>query len=116
MQNANTQLTTHLGKSKNDYTALKARYDKLNGDYDRLTADLNEYKSKKAEAPPAPVVVPVADNNSLRLNLYSSKNKDIPDNLVIYLIPDVSANKKIIKDSKAMTKTVILQISIKPRA
>jgi hypothetical protein len=41
-----------------------------------------------------------ADNNSLQLNLYSSKNQDIPDNLIIYLIPDVAANKKIIRESK----------------
>ena len=30
--------------------------------------------------------------------------RDIPNNLVIYLIPDVSANKKIIRDSKVYEK------------
>ena len=93
-----TQLNNDLDNSKNDYTALKNKYDKLNGDYDRLKTDYDEYKLSKA-VPDAETSTPV-DNNSLRLNLVSSKNEDIPDNLIIFLIPDVSANKKIIRESK----------------
>lgn len=100
LKNDNTTLKNDLDNSKNDYATLKSKYDKLNGDYDLLNRNYNELKLSKA----APVQkdqpsVP-ADNNKLQLNLYSSKNEKIPNNLVIYLIPDISANKKIIRDSK----------------
>ncbi|KAA9041260.1 hypothetical protein FW778_04280 [Ginsengibacter hankyongi] len=107
LNTTNAQLTTNynsvkndLDNSKSDYNTLRNKYDKLNSDYDLLNRNYNELKSSKA----APVQndqpsVPV-DNNKLQLNLYSSKNETIPNNLVIYLIPDVSANKKIIRDSK----------------
>ena len=109
---ANAQLTSNynslksdLDNSKNDYNALKNKYDKLNGDYDLLNRNYNELKSSKATVPVQDVQKSSpSDDNSLRLNLYSSKNEDIPDNLTIYLIPDVSANKKIIRDSKVYEK------------
>jgi hypothetical protein len=100
LKNDNTSLKNDLDNSKNDYTTLKSKYDKLNADYDLLNRNYNELKSSKA----APVQkdqpsVP-EDNNKLQLNLYSSKNETIPNSLIIYLIPDIAANKKIIKDSK----------------
>ncbi|HSQ43820.1 MAG TPA: hypothetical protein VLM16_02415 [Ginsengibacter sp.] len=107
LNTSNAQLTTSynivkndLDNSKNDYNTLKNKYDKLNSDYDLLSRNYNELKLSKA----APVQndqpsVP-EDNNKLQLNLYSSKNETIPNNLIIYLIPDIPANKKIIKDSK----------------
>lgn len=99
-----TSLKNDLDNSKNDYTILKNKYDKLNGDYDLLNRNFNEYKlSKPATVPDVQPSSP-ADNNNLRLNFYSSKNEDIPDNLTIYLIPDVSANKKIIRESKVYEK------------
>jgi Novel STAND NTPase 1 len=109
---SNTQLNTNytalkneLDNSKSDYTALKNKFDKLSGDYDLLSRNYNELKASKTEAPVQKVQPSQpADDNSLVLNLYSSKNEDIPDNLTIYLIPDVSANKKIIRDSKVYEK------------
>ena len=104
----NAQLTSNynslkndLDKAKNDNAALQNKYDKLNGDYDVLNKNYNELKSSKALVS-VQNTQPVAtgDNNNLQLNLYSSKNENIPNNLTIYLIPDVSANKKIIRDSK----------------
>ncbi len=105
---ANGQLTSNynslksdLEKSKNDNIALQSKYDKLNGDYDALNKNYNALKESKAAAPVQQVQssTPSTDN-SLQLNLYSSKNENIPNNLIIYLIPDISANKKIIRDSK----------------
>jgi predicted nuclease with TOPRIM domain len=104
---SNTQLTANynslksdLDNSKNDYNALKNKYDKLNGDYDLLNKNYNTLKESKAPPVQNTQSSAAADDNNLQLNLYSSKNENIPNNLVIYLIPDVSANKKIIKDSK----------------
>jgi hypothetical protein len=104
---SNAQLTSNysslkndLDKSKNDNAALQTKYDKLNGDYDLLNKNYNTLKESKAAPVQNTQPSASADNNSLQLNLYSSKNEDIPNNLVIYLIPDISANKKLIKDSK----------------
>ncbi|MEO8765961.1 MAG: hypothetical protein ABI416_16795 [Ginsengibacter sp.] len=99
-QSANTQLNSDLNNSKNELTALKNKYDKLNGDYEHLNADFNDYKSKKAQPPPVADVQSPAEDHNLRLSLYSSKNEEIPDNLIIYLIPDIAANKKLIRDSR----------------
>jgi ABC-type phosphate transport system ATPase subunit len=109
---SNAQLTSNynslkndLDKAKNDDAALQNKYDKLNGDYDVLNKNYNELKSSKATVPVQDVQKSSqSDDNSLRLNLYSSKNENIPDNLTIYLIPDIAANKKIIKDSKVYEK------------
>jgi hypothetical protein len=100
LNNTYTSLNNESASSKNDYTALKTKYDNLKGDYDLLKRNFDELKSSKAVTVPDEQSAPVADKNSLRLNLYSSKNENIPGNLTIYLIPDVSANKKIIRDSK----------------
>ncbi len=93
-------LKSDLEKSKNDNAALQSKYDKLSSDYDVLNRNYNTLKESKAA--PVQQVQPSkpADDNSLLLNLYSSKNENIPNNLIIYLIPDVSANKKIIRESK----------------
>jgi hypothetical protein len=101
LKNENAQLNTDLGNSKTGYTTLKSSYDKLNGDYDLLKRNFDEFKSTK-QVVATPDVQPAApiDKNNLVLNLYSSKNETIPNSLTIYLIPDVSANKKIIRDSK----------------
>ncbi len=112
LKNENARLNNDLGNSKNDYTTLinnnttlKNTYDNLKSDYDLLKRNYNELKSSKPlpapdeQQPSAP-----ADNNSLKVNLYSSKNEDIPNNVTIYLIPDVGANKKIIRDSKTYEK------------
>src|SRR5665647_1653694 len=100
VKNDYASLNNNYTSSKNDYTTLKNNYDNLKKDYDLLNRNFNDYKSTKAvTVPDAQPSAPV-DNNSLRLNLYSSKNDNIPGNLVIYLIPDVSANKKIIRESK----------------
>jgi Novel STAND NTPase 1 len=108
LSTTNTQLTSSynalksdLDNSKNDYTTLKNKFDKLSGDYDLLNRNYNELKSSK----PPPVVqdatqTQTAANGNFQLNLYSSKDENIPNNLVIYLIPDIAANKRIIKDSK----------------
>ena len=98
LNNDYTNVKNENATSKSDYNTLKNKYDQLNGDYDRLKKEYAEYKLSKA-VPDAETSTPV-DNNSLRLNLVSSKNEDIPDNLMIFLIPDVSANKKIIRESK----------------
>jgi len=96
----NNSLKSDLEKSKNDNVALQSKYDKLSGDYDLLNRNYNTLKESKTA--PVQQVQPAtpADDNSLKLNLYSSKNESIPNNLIIYLIPDISANKKIIRDSK----------------
>jgi hypothetical protein len=86
-------------KTKTDYTSLKNNYDNLKRDYDLLNRNFNAYKESQTAAPVTKPSQPV-DNNTLRLNLYSSKNQDIPNNLIIYLIPDISANKKLIRDLK----------------
>lgn len=100
LKSDNTSLKNDLDNSKNDYATLKNKYDKLNGDYDLLNRNYNELKSSKAAPVQKDQPSEPEDNNKLQLNLYSSKNETIPNNLVIYLIPDVSANKKIIRDSK----------------
>jgi hypothetical protein len=85
---------------------------KLRGDYDLLKRNFDEYKLRY---PIPPVVAPVnrtldfhpdrtpdvPDTNGLQLNLYysSPKNKRVPGNLKIYLIPDSAYNKKIIKNA-----------------
>jgi hypothetical protein len=108
LKGENTQLSADLGSSKNDYSTLKTNYDNLKstydnlkGDYDLLKRNFNELKVSKPPAvteqqqPSEP-----ADNNGLRLNLYSSKNEKIPENIPIFLIPDIPANRKIIRDAK----------------
>ena len=100
LNNTYTSLNNESASSKNDYTALKTKYDNLKGDYDLLKRNFDELKSSKAVTVPDEQSSPAADKNSLRLNLYSSKNDNIPGNLIIFLIPDVPANKKIIRDSK----------------
>jgi hypothetical protein len=100
LKNDNTSLKNDLDNSKSEYTALKNKYDKLNGDYDLLNKNYNALKESKAAPVQNVQASPPEDNNKLQLNLYSSKNENIPDNLTIYLIPDIAANKKIIKDSK----------------
>jgi hypothetical protein len=100
LKNDNTSLKNDLDNSKSEYTALKNKYDKLNGDYDLLNKNYNALKESKAAPVQNIQASPPEDNNKLQLNLYSSKNENIPDNLTIYLIPDIAANKKIIKDSK----------------
>ncbi|MGH2565178.1 MAG: hypothetical protein ACRDE5_11730, partial [Ginsengibacter sp.] len=107
LKNENSKLNNDVSGSKNDYTTLnnqfntlKNNYDNLKGDYDLLKRNFDEYKASKQVVATPDVQQPPADKNNLTLNLYSSKNENIPGNLTIYLIPDVSANKKIIRDSK----------------
>ena len=104
LTNDYNNLKNDLATSKNANTALQNNYDNLKRDYDLLNRNFNNYKESQAapanNTPPPPPV----DNNSLQVNLYSSKNEKVPDNVTIYLIPDVSANKEIIKDSKGYEK------------
>ena len=102
----NAQLTTNyntlksqLDNANSSLTASQSKYDKLKGDYDLLNRNFNQLK--ESTAAPAVQVAQPSDNNNLQLSLYSSKNEEIPQSLIIYLIPDIPANKKIIKDSKA---------------
>jgi hypothetical protein len=44
--------------------------------------------------------IDAADTNSLKLNLHYELSKAIPHNLLIYLIPDNSSNKKVIRKSE----------------
>ncbi len=73
--------------------------------YDLLRREFNAYRLKNPE-PYEPVSIKttpgIPDSNSLQLNLYysASKSTDIPGNLKIYLIPDLSYNKKIIRAAK----------------
>ncbi|HEY5465211.1 MAG TPA: ATP-binding protein [Hanamia sp.] len=99
LNNDYTNVKSDDAKSKADYTTLKNNYDDLKRDYDLLNRNFNSYKESQTVVPAAKPSQPL-DNNSLRLNLYSSKNQDIPGNLIIYLIPDISANKKLIRDLK----------------
>jgi hypothetical protein len=99
LNNDYTNLKNESSSSKNDYTTLKSSYDNLKGDYDLLKRNFNDLKASKATAV-SDVKSAEEDNNSLQLNLYSSKNDEIPHNLKIYLIPDIAANKKLIRDSK----------------
>jgi len=99
LNNDYTNLKNENASAKTDYTTLKSNYDNLKGDYDLLKRNFNDLKSSKAAVSDAKPVQP-EENNSLQLNLYSSKNEDIPNNLKIYLIPDIAANKKIIRESK----------------
>lgn len=104
LTNDYNKLKSDLTTSKNANTTLQNNYDNLKRDYDLLNRNFNNYKESHAapanNTPPPPPV----DNNMLQINLYSSKNEKVPDNVTIYLIPDVSANKKIIKDSKGYEK------------
>jgi len=100
IKNDYTTIKNDNASSKSDYNALKNKYDQLNADYGRLQKEYADYKLSKAALVTEPKPSVPVDNNSLRLNLYSSKNEEIRDNLVIYLIPDIAANKKIIKDSR----------------
>ena len=106
LKNENVRLNGDLITSKNDYatlsndnTTLKNNYNNLKSDYDLLKRNFDEYKASKPVVTTPDVQKP-ADKNNLILNLYSSKNENIPTNLTIYLIPDIAANKKIIRDSK----------------
>lgn len=111
LKNDNAGLTTDLSSAKNDYGTmkssydnLKSTYDNLKGDYDLLKRNFNDLKSSKAAATEQqPVSAPV-NNSSLLVTLYSSKNEDVPDNVIIYLIPDIAANKKIIRESRVYEK------------
>ena len=98
-----------LSKLKHDDSiAFKKDMQRLKGEYDLLKRNFEEYKLRY----PIPAfVVPdnrpldyhpkptpdVPDTNGLQLNF---RNKKVPSNLKIYLIPDSAYNKKIIR--KAM--------------
>lgn len=100
-----TNLKNESANYKNDNAALKTSYDNLKRDYDLLNKNYNELK--KSNSPvntPAPQPVTPVDNNKLILNLYSASSDGVPDNLVIYLVPDVSANKKIIRQASQFEK------------
>ena len=101
-----------LSKLKHDDSIeFKKDMQRLRGDYDLLKRNFDEYKlqfpvthidpvniSTKIPSTRPPVV---PDTNGLQLNLYYStaKNMPIPGNLKIYLIPDSSYNKKIIREA-----------------
>ena len=95
-----TNLKNESASAKTDYTTLKSNYDNLKSDYDLLKRNFNELKSSKPAITPDVKAAEPEDNNRLQLDLYSSRNDEIPHNLKIYLIPDITANKKIIRESK----------------
>lgn len=100
LNNTYTALKSTNVSSKTEYTTLKNNFDDLKRDYDLLERNFDKYKeSQVVTAAPAKTPPPL-DNNRLKLNLYSSKNQNIPHNLVIFLIPDVSANQKLIRSLK----------------
>ena len=113
-ESENNELKKNIGalsKLKHDDSIeFKKDMQRLRGDYDLLKRIFDEYKLKYPPIPrPDPIPYPppnptpdVPDTNGLQLNLYYStpKNKRVPGNLKIYLIPDSSYNKKIIR--KAM--------------
>lgn len=115
-ESENNELKRNIGalsKLKHDDSIeFKKDMQKLKGEYDLLKRNFEEYKLRY---PVPPVVPPVnrpldfhpdptpdgPDPNGLQLNLYysSPKNKKVPGNLKIYLIPDSSYNKKIIREA-----------------
>ena len=116
-ESENNELKKNIGalsKLKHDDSIeFKKDMQRLRGDYDLLKRIFDEYKLKYPPIPrpdpnpyppyPPPNPTPdVPETNGLQLNLYYStpKNKRVPGNLKIYLIPDSSYNKKIIR--KAM--------------
>ena len=67
--------------------------------YAQLRKDFRDYRIKHPEMyiPDGVGESDAADTNSLKLHLKYELSKTIPRNLLIYLIPDVSANAKIIR-------------------
>ena len=102
-----------LSKLKHDDSIeFKKDMQKIRGDYDLLKRNFDEYKLQyPATYPKIPVTITtdnrtkrpmeLPDTNSLQLNLHygTSKNMPLPGNLKIYLIPDSSYNKKIIREA-----------------
>lgn len=70
--------------------------------YAELSKQFYDYKLKHPEmySPTGRLGSEVADTNSLKLKLHFELSKNLPRNLLIYLIPDVAANAKIIRKSK----------------
>ncbi len=69
--------------------------------YAKLSREFRDYRIKHPESyVPAVEETDAADTNSLKLNLHYELSKTIPHNLLIYLIPDNSANGKIIRKAR----------------
>lgn len=69
--------------------------------YAKLSHEFQDYRIKHPEPDTPPRPEPdTADTNSLKLNLHYELSKNIPHNLLIYLIPNNSANAKIIRNAR----------------
>jgi len=68
--------------------------------YAKLSREFQDYRFKHPEPYISPIVPDEADTNSLKLNLHYELSKKIPQNLLIYLIPDNEANSKIIRKAR----------------
>lgn len=70
--------------------------------YAELSKQFYDYKLRHPEmySPTRRLGSDVADTNSLKLKLHFELSKNLPKNLLIYLIPDNGENAKIIRKSK----------------
>ena len=70
--------------------------------YAKLSREFQDYRMKHPEmySPSGREEDNVADTNSLKLKVHFEFSKNPPKNLLIYLIPDVKANEKLIKKSR----------------
>ncbi len=70
--------------------------------YAKLSREFQDYRIKHPElySPSGRIDDNAADTNSLKLNVHFEFSKTPPQNLLIYLIPDVKANEKLIKKSR----------------
>ncbi|RNI39758.1 ATP-binding protein [Hanamia caeni] len=70
--------------------------------YTKLSLEFQDYRRKHPELirPKQPVIAHPEDTNSLKLKVSFEAGKPVPKNLLIYLLPEVKANEKLIKRSK----------------
>lgn len=70
--------------------------------YAKLSLEFQDYRRKHPELiRPKPVIAHPEDTNSLKLKVSFEAGKAVPKNLLIYLLPEIKANEKLIKRSKA---------------
>ena len=77
-----------LDKTRKEFMAYRLKYPRDTEDFDPVKPNQPEF----------------SDVNSLKLDLFYSFNKppeaSVPENITIYCIPDVPANKSIIRDAR----------------
>lgn len=102
-----SSLLSNEAKRSIDFLQRRVTFDStkladLQKAYATLSRQFQEYRVKHPErySPSGQIADDVSDTNSLKLNVHFEFSKTPPKNLLIYLVPYVRANEKLIKKSR----------------